>query len=161
MKKSSFLLLSALLLGTAPALSQAAPPFDGISYADLQGKPHGFEAWRGRVVVVNFWATWCAPCREEMPMLNTFSQKWGPHGVTVVGVAIDDKVSVRNFVNQFGITYPVLIGDQSAMNLLRAAGNKVGALPFTAVLDRSGRQVASLTGRLNEAQLEAAVRPRL
>ncbi|MBE5529614.1 TlpA family protein disulfide reductase [Laribacter hongkongensis] len=151
------LLLACLLL---PALAQAASLAD-TRFTDLKGQSRTLTDWRGRVVVVNFWATWCAPCREEMPMLNTYAQKWGPHGVSVVGIALDQAVEVKNFVQMFSITYPVLLGgNQAAMDLMRANGNPVGALPFTLVLDRQGRPVARITGRLTEEQLDAVVLPR-
>ena len=118
-------------------------------------------ATREGLSLIDFWATWCAPCREEMPMLNTYAQKWGPHGVSVVGIALDQAVEVKNFVQMFSITYPVLLGgNQAAMDLMRANGNPVGALPFTLVLDRQGRPVARITGRLTEEQLDAVVLPR-
>lgn len=155
----------AALIALASPLAHAVPAFDNVRYLDLKDKPHAFAEWTGKVVVVNFWATWCAPCREEMPMLNLMSQKWGPRGVEVVGVAIENravnenKISVNNFVQQFSITYPILMGDTYTLDLMRRAGNKAGALPFTVVLDKNGRQVARLTGRLTEQQLMDAVRP--
>ncbi len=156
----------ALALAAASVCSLALPahaaPLDGVFYPDLAGKSHGLTgAWRGKVVVLNFWATWCAPCREEMPMLNQYADRYGAAPLAVVGVAIDDKVAVRNFVQQFNIRYPVLLGDSSALNVMRAAGNQVGVLPFTLVLDKRGEIVARLTGKLSEAQLDAAVRAHL
>ncbi len=151
----------AALIALASPLAHAVPSFDSVRYIDLKDRPRAFAEWSGKVVVVNFWASWCAPCREEMPMLNLLSQKWGPHGVEVVGVAIENKVSVKNFVQQFAITYPVLVGDSGALDLMRAAGNKAGALPFTVVLDKTGRQVARLTGKLTEQQVMDAVRPHM
>lgn len=156
----------ALALAAASVCSLALPahaaPLDGVFYPDLAGKSQGLTgAWRGKVVVLNFWATWCAPCREEMPMLNQYADRYGAAPLAVVGVAIDDKVAVRNFVQQFNIRYPVLLGDSSALNVMRAAGNQVGGLPFTLVLDKRGEIVARLTGKLSEAQLDAAVRAHL
>jgi thiol-disulfide isomerase/thioredoxin len=152
---------AAALLGAAlPA--QAASALTGVSYPDLSGRSHVLDgAWRGKVVVVNFWATWCAPCREEMPLLNQFADRYGAAPLAVVGVAIDDKTAVRNFVRQFNIRYPVLLGDGSALNVMRAAGNQLGALPFTLVLDKRGEIVGRLTGKLTEAQLDGAVRAHL
>ena len=96
-----------------------------------------------------------------MPLLNQFADRYGAAPLAVVGVAIDDKVAVRNFVQQFNIRYPVLLGDSSALNVMRAAGNQVGVLPCTLVLDKRGEIVARLTGKLSEAQLDAAVRAHL
>lgn len=144
------------------ALPARAAPLDGVFYPDLSGKSQGLAgSWRGKVVVLNFWATWCVPCREEMPMLNQYADRYGAAPLAVVGVAIDDKVSVRNFVQQFNIRYPILLGDGNVLEVMRAAGNQVGALPFTLVLNKRGEITARLTGKLNEGQLDAAVRPLL
>ena len=110
----------ALALAAASVCSLALParaaPLDGVFYPDLAGKSQGLTgAWRGKVVVLNFWATWCAPCREEMPMLNQYADRYGAAPLAVVGVAIDDKTAVRNFVRQFNIRYPVLLGDGVAL----------------------------------------------
>ena len=84
-----------LLMLASPA--QAASALDGVSYPDMSGKPRALsKAWSGKVVVMNFWATWCAPCREEMPLLNQYADRYGAAPLAVVGVAIDDKVAVRN-----------------------------------------------------------------
>ena len=143
-------------------LPARAAPLDGVFTLTWPANRKGLTgAWRGKVVVLNFWATWCAPCREEMPMLNQYADRYGAAPLAVVGAAIDDKVAVRNFVQQFNIRYPVLLGDSSALNVMRAAGNQVGVLPFTLVLDKRGEIVARLTGKLSEAQLDAAVRAHL
>lgn len=94
-------------------------------------------------------------------MLNQYADRYGAAPLAVVGVAIDDKIAVRNFVQQFNIRYPVLLGDSNALNVMRAAGNQVGVLPFTLILDKRGEIVARLTGKLSEAQLDAAVRAHL
>ena len=156
----------ALAASLAPSLTLAAPPpsapfsLENLRYPDLNGQPRQLAQWRGKVVVLNFWATWCAPCREEMPMLNRYADRYGG-AVAVVGVALDNPVAVRNFVREFGIRYPILLGDAETSQWMRAAGNTQGGLPFTVVLDPAGQPVARLLGRLTEAQLDAAVRGRL
>ena len=94
-------------------------------------------------------------------MLNTLSQRFGPRGVAIVGVAIDQRIPVNNFARQFSITYPLLVADSAGMDWMRALGNRVGGLPFTVIFDRSGKPVARLTGRLNEEQIVAAIQAQL
>ena len=156
------LALGGAMLLTLAGAAQAASVLDGVSYPDMSGKPRALsKAWSGKVVVMNFWATWCAPCREEMPMLNQYADRYGAAPLAVVGVAIDEKVAVRNFVQQFNIRYPVLLADSGALNLMRAAGNQLGGLPFTLILDKNGNIVARLSGKISEAQLDTAVRAHL
>lgn len=139
----------------------SAGVLDQVAYPDVNGKVHRLSEWQGKVLVVNFWATWCAPCREEMPMLNTLSQRFGPRGVAIVGVAIDQRIPVNNFARQFSITYPLLIADSAGMDWMRELGNRVSGLPFTVIFDRSGKPVARLIGRLSEEQVVAAIQAQL
>ncbi|SFZ74226.1 TlpA family protein disulfide reductase [Chitinimonas taiwanensis] len=136
-----------------PALWQA-------SFNDLQGKSQALAQWRGKPLVLNFWATWCAPCREEMPEFMATQQALGKQ-VRFVGLAIDNPADVQKYVQELGIAYPILVGEQSAMELMRAEGNRVGALPFTLVYDAQGNKVAAHAGRLDQARLDALLKPLL
>lgn len=131
------------------------------SLPDLEGRPQPLAQWRGKVIVINFWATWCAPCRDEVPALVRLQRKLGPAGVQIVGIAVDEGQKVRLFVTEFGINYPVLIAELEALGLSHRAGNVTGALPYTVVLDRSGRVLAQHLGGLTEANLAAIVQPAL
>jgi len=97
--------------------------------------PADFE---GKMLLINFWATWCAPCRDEMPMLMDLQRKHGPEGLQVVGIALDDVQSARNFVNNYGITYPILLGAADVMDTSAAYGNLEGVLPYSVLVDRNG-----------------------
>ncbi|MGL6070250.1 TlpA family protein disulfide reductase [Craterilacuibacter sp.] len=134
---------------------------DQTRFSSLNGKSQTLAQWRGKVVVVNFWATWCAPCREEMPMLDALRSRWRNQGVEVVGIALDQPVEVQNFLRSLRIGYPVLLGDADTLGLMRSLGNSTGGLPFTVILDRQGKVVARLTGKLSEQNLRQAVEPRL
>ncbi|MCL5060635.1 MAG: TlpA family protein disulfide reductase, partial [Candidatus Thermoplasmatota archaeon] len=114
--------------------------------------------WRGQVVVLNFWASWCAPCREEMPDFAALRTQYRPNGVEFVGIAIDNPASVARFLQQMPVGYPILIGEGAAHGLARQLGNPSGALPYTIVLDRDGNIVLSHLGRLPRATLETALR---
>jgi thiol-disulfide isomerase/thioredoxin len=125
---------------------------------DLAGHEQELAQWRGRVLVVNFWATWCAPCREEIPAFVSLQAKYGPSGAQFVGIAIDRREKVAEFAREFRINYPILLAGIEMVDVTRQAGNRVGALPYTLVFDRHGRIVASELGRAREAELERKLR---
>jgi thiol-disulfide isomerase/thioredoxin len=128
---------------------------------DLQGQKQRMDQWRGKVIIVNFWATWCAPCREEIPELIRAQEQLGPRGVQVVGIAIDQVDKVKPYAAEMRITYPVLVGELEVMDLARAAGNALGGLPYTVVLDRKGEIARTELGGVSQAKLEDMVRPLL
>jgi thiol-disulfide isomerase/thioredoxin len=137
---------------TAPA----APSSDGLSrllsaeFPDLGGHPQTLRQWSGQVLVVNFWATWCAPCREEIPLFVRLQQAHGARGLQFVGIAIDQPENVRAFAAEFNMNFPVLIGGLDAIDRARALGNKAGVLPFTVVIGRDGVLVSTETGAVKE-----------
>jgi thiol-disulfide isomerase/thioredoxin len=126
---------------------------------DLAGKPRQAAEWDGRILVWNFWATWCAPCREEIPLLAVASEKYGPSGVEIVGIAVDNAAKVREFSSSFHIPYPILIADAEGLDLMRRLGNSSGGLPYTVVVDRQGGVVHRKLGALKPAELDAILGP--
>ena len=130
-----------------------------VSMPDLAGQPQAMAQWRGKVVLVNFWATWCAPCREEIPLLIKKQNELGANGLQVVGIAVDEADKVQAFATEMGINYPVLVGDMQALDLGRAVGNELGGLPYTLVVDRNGRIARTELGTLSEEKIDALVRP--
>jgi thiol-disulfide isomerase/thioredoxin len=131
------------------------------SLPDLANRPQPIRQWQGKLLVLNFWAPWCPPCREEIPGFIRLQAKYGDRGVQFLGVALDAADRVRAFADQAGIPYPILLGDAGAAELARAAGNRLGGLPYTVVFDRQGRPVATLTGGVDEARLEMLLKPML
>ena len=129
--------------------------------ADIQGKDQSLEQWRGRVLVINYWATWCAPCREEIPVFVRLQERYGGRGLQFVGIAIDEPASVAAFAREFQINYPLVLGGVDAIELLRQAGNRAGVLPYTLVIDRNGRLVSREPGGIKEAKLEKLILPLL
>jgi thiol-disulfide isomerase/thioredoxin len=109
------------------------------------------------VLVLNFWASWCAPCREELPDFAALRAQFRPRGVEFVGLAIDNSANVAQFLQRQPVNYPILVGEGAASNLARQLGNPSGALPYTIVLDRDGNIVMKHLGRLPRATLEAAL----
>jgi thiol-disulfide isomerase/thioredoxin len=150
-------------LGSAKR-QQSAPESAAVAtltqrpFRDLQGADVALSRWRGQVVVVNFWATWCAPCREEIPGFIDVQRRLGPNGVQIVGIAIDSADKTREYAANIGINYPIVIGGGETIDLVRALGNKAGGLPFTVVLDRRGEVVATHLGLMSVAQVEDAIR---
>lgn len=128
---------------------------------DLAGNTQALAQWQGKVLVVNFWASWCPPCRKEIPGFVNLQQAHGAAGLQFVGIALDAPDKVRAYVDSADINYPILLGDDVATAFARAAGNRLGALPYTLILDRRGDPVATLAGGLDEARVEALIEPLL
>lgn len=96
------------------------------------------EDFSGKTLLINFWATWCVPCRREMPMLVDLQAEYGPGGLQVVGIALDDVQSVRDFVKKYAISYPILVGEADVMATSAAYGNVEGVLPYSVLVDKDG-----------------------
>ena len=111
----------------------------------------------GNVVLVNFWATWCAPCRAEMPMLADLHRELEGSGFEVVGIALDDIEQVRNFAAELGIDYPILVGSTDVMTVVTQYGNRSGVLPYSVLLDRAGIIRWVYHGELKEAELREEI----
>jgi len=128
---------------------------------DIEGSSKAIERWRGKVLVVNFWATWCVPCRKEIPEFVRMQERLGARGLQFVGIAFDQPQPVGDFARELRINYPLLMGGLDTMALMREAGNKAGVLPYTLVLDRRGEVVKTHRGVLTEAMLERIITPLL
>jgi len=126
---------------------------------DLAGQPRKLSEWQGRILVCNFWATWCAPCREEIPLLMAARQKYGPRGVEIVGIAVDNAAKVRDFSSSFNISYPILLAEADGLDLMRRLGNSAGGLPYTVVADRQGNLVHRKLGAFKGADLDSILDP--
>lgn len=129
-----------------------------FSLADLAGAMRHVQEWDGKVLVVNFWATWCAPCRKEIPFFNTLQARYGEQGLQFVGIAVDDARAVKRFMEVIPIDYPVLVGDDDAIPIAKAYGNKEGVLPFTVFIGRDGNIVSIAKGGLTEEIAEQTLR---
>lgn len=124
---------------------------------DLQNKPRRVGEWDGKVLVVNFWATWCPPCRKEIPQFIALQQELGKRGLQFLGIAIDDPRAVREFVQSLQLNYPILVGEQDAIDVAKAYGNLIGALPYTVVVDRKGTIVLTHQGEFSGHELEQVI----
>lgn len=126
--------------------------------ADVKGGAQQIGQWRGGVLVINFWATWCAPCREEIPVFVRMQERYGDRGLQFVGIAFDQPDKVAAFASEFRINYPLLIAGLETLEQLRQAGNRAGVLPYTLVIDRKGNLVSREPGGVKEARLESLVK---
>ena len=131
------------------------------SLADLSGKPQPLSQWRGRVLVVNYWATWCAPCREEIPALMRVQHKYASKGVKLIGIAVDSVSKVQEYARDMQIDYTLLIGGMETLSAVRDLGNQAGVLPYTVVLDRAGKLAYTHAGALTEGSLDSVLAPLL
>lgn len=126
---------------------------------DLSGQMRRLADWRGKVVVANFWATWCGPCRDEIPEFIQLQQQYRGRGVQFVGIAVDNRQAVAEFARRHGINYPVLQAEEAGLAMMPLAGNRLGGLPFTFIINREGKIVATAPGRIAKARLESALQP--
>lgn len=124
---------------------------------DLDGVMHEVSEWDGKVLVVNFWATWCPPCLKEIPAFVELQEKYGERGLQFVGIAIDRPEVVRDFVAVMAINYPLLIGELAAIEVGKRYGNRLGTLPYTVVVDREGKMVFSKRGELSREQADEVI----
>jgi len=130
-------------------------------FQDLAGAIRSLSEWHGRILLLNFWATWCAPCREEIPMLMELRSEYLPFGIEFVGIAIDMAAKVSDYVRQMRIDYPILLADAGGLDLMRKLGNTVGGLPYTVLLDRRGNPVRRKLGALRRDELLGMLKPLL
>jgi len=132
----------------------AAISLDQINLLDLDGNKQSLSQWQGKVLLVNFWATWCPPCREEIPVFLSLRKKFSSDGFEIVGISIDDANKVKQYRRSMQIDYPLLDGEQSGMPLMVSLGNPTGGLPFSVLYDRSGDVVQIKTGPYGQQELQ-------
>ncbi|MGM0677600.1 MAG: TlpA family protein disulfide reductase [Pseudomonadota bacterium] len=155
----------------APAAAQADSGLTGggmqgqqrpdFKLPDMDGESRHISEWDDRVVLVNFWATWCPPCRKEMPLFVEIQEEYEEQGLTIVGVALDEHQAVSDFIDTYGINFPVLIGEDAAMDVASAYGNRYGSLPYSVLLDRDGKVRYIHAGELKRGTLEREMKPLL
>ena len=154
-----------LLAGVAGYMLSAPKQFEKADVSpileatmpDLSGKPTQIAVWRGKVLVINFWATWCPPCLEEIPHFVRMQSQMGEQGLQFIGIAIDERDKVLAFAKRHAINYPIVIGQLDAIELSRRAGNAQGGLPYTLILNRSGEVVSQYYGGVTEELLKPII----
>lgn len=123
-------------------------------FAELSGSSRRLADWKADVLALNFWATWCTPCRDELPLLMEARERFRPRGVEVIGLAVDLAANVAAYTKVLPITYPVLIAEPGGLRLMQTLGNASAVLPFTAFVDARGRLLASKLGAFEGAELD-------
>lgn len=140
-----------------PGPQQTGDPL-AAAFPDLAGNNQQLAQWRGKVLVINFWATWCPPCLEEIPDFIAWQQQYGSEGLQIIGIAVDDAKAVRQFLQRRSLNYPVLLAPNKGMAWSALLGNVVGILPFSAVFDRSGRLLYGQPGRVDRRVFDKYVK---
>jgi len=138
----------------APPQAIAPSALWAVTLADASGRPQSLGQFRGRILVANFWATWCAPCRDEVPLLVRAQSRWAPRAIQVIGLTADAPEAVAQFGRELGVNYPLLVGKADVDEIGRRLGNAQGVLPYTAVIDPEGKVIATKVGAYSEAELD-------
>jgi len=124
-----------------------------IDLPSVDGSEVDINALQGKLVLVNFWATWCPPCLEEIPVFLALRKKYAATGFEVLGVSIDSVSKVLQYRQTLKINYPLLDGEKTGMTLMRSLGNNIGGLPYSVMFDRDGKAVAVKSGAYQEQEL--------
>ena len=119
---------------------------------DIDGSIRNIKDWDGKVVLLNFWATWCPPCKKEVPVFIELQQEYGKQGLQIVGVAVDNIEDVSAFAMEMNINYPLMVGEQESIDIARRYGNIFGALPFTVVINRNGIISSTFAGEMTRSR---------
>lgn len=133
-----------------------------FSFADLAGKQHNISEWQGKIRIVNFWATWCPPCLKEIPEFIQMQDEYGEQGLQFIGIAVEDKAPVEQYLKTININYPMLLGGKGGdegMALSRRLGNTVNALPFSLVLNQQGEIIHKEMGTFTREEILKIILP--
>jgi thiol-disulfide isomerase/thioredoxin len=158
------LLIAALSLVAGVAVrnwwfEETTVPLPEPRLVDLAGRAHTLSEWQGKILILNFWATWCPPCREEMPDFDRLQRELGSDGVQFVGVALDDAGAVRSFLEQHPVNYPILIGDDRTPAWSDSLGNTHAVLPFSVLFDQNGQISHTQIGLFHPAEIRSRIQP--
>ena len=159
--------LSGAILTLLPAHSEDAKPqlsSDPVwaaSFKDLTGSPQALAAYKGKVALVYFWATWCEPCQKEGPAFQALYEKLKDRNFVVVGIAVDNADKVRAFAKDKGMLFPIVYGGTDAIKLSKDIGNSLGGIPYVVIIDKDGRIVERITGDAKEGRIEGLIAPLL
>lgn len=144
--------------GTA---QRSSAPVWAASFKDLTGTLQPLSAYKGKVTLIYFWATWCEPCQKEGPAFQALFDKFKDRNFVVVGIAVDNADKVRDFVKAKGMNFPVVYGGADAIKLSKDIGNSLGGIPFIVVVDKDGTIVERITGEAKDGRIEGIITPLL
>jgi len=144
--------------GVADAASVAAKP-DAVgqlwtaAVTQPDGKPQSLSIYKGRPIVVNFWASWCGPCVEEMPELSALQREYAKKGIQFIGLGVDSAANIQSFLKKVPVDYPIYIAGFGGADVARAFGNTAGGLPYTVIIDANGTVRATKLGQIKPDEL--------
>ncbi|MBT8087749.1 MAG: TlpA family protein disulfide reductase [Gammaproteobacteria bacterium] len=153
-------------VATPPLQPAPAPPqssdlevvaYPTFTLPDMAGNPRSFGEWQGKHRLINFWATWCAPCRREIPLLKTFQERHGANGLQVLGIAVDYPEDVAAYAEDADFNYPVLVGQEDAMTIAESSGIEFIGMPFTMFVAADGEYLGAYIGELHQQHLDGLV----
>jgi thiol-disulfide isomerase/thioredoxin len=137
----------------------SSTPLYTANLPDVSGKAQNLGQYKGKIIIVNFWATWCPPCKEEMPELIALQQSFKDKNVIVLGIAIDEPRLVAEYLKIAPVNYPIVASEAEGSLLGEQLGNDKGVLPYTVIINADGKVVNTHFGRINKTILEAAIKP--
>jgi len=141
--------------------SQTAPAAIEFSLPDLSGKQRNIKEWQGKILIINFWATWCPPCLKEIPEFIKIQDEFADMGLQFIGIAIDEKSAVEEYLNTLAINYPQLIAGDTGITLSHQLGNIVNAVPFTLIVNQQGQIIHRQPGELSREKIIETITPLL
>jgi thiol-disulfide isomerase/thioredoxin len=165
---SGWFLFHKTLETSEPETNKAAPSATidknvlmNANFTNINGQQQSLKQWQGNIIMLNFWATWCPPCREEMPELSAMQDQYQQQNLVILGLSVDDLDTTKTYMKTAPVSYPILSGDMTAMNLAETLGNNRGILPYTVIIDANGNVVKTFFGRVNQQLLEKTITPLL
>ena len=168
MKSTGLIIIVALLAlgggmiakGFLSPVAQTSPmPLPEIYLPDVSGKLHSISEWKGKILVINFWATWCPPCLKEIPEFMALQEQYAAKGLQFIGIAIDDRESVQEYLVSNKVNYPILIGGVTGIALAQQLGNRFDAVPFTLVVNPQGLIIHQHPGEFSSEQIVEIISP--
>lgn len=132
-----------------------------FSFPDVQGQLQSADQWRGKILVINFWATWCGPCLKEIPEFINWQREYAGKNVQFIGIAIEDRAAVADYVQRVAVNYPVLVAGDVGSQLASQLGNIINAVPFTVIVNAQGQIVHRQPGELSREQFVKVITPLL
>ena len=140
-----------------PAIGSQRPEFAAM---DLQGQLRNIKEWDGKVIFLNFWATWCPPCKKEIPDFIELQKNYGEQGLQFIGIAVDNEVAVSAYIEEVGMNYPSLVVENEGVMLAKRYGNGIGALPYTVIINRDGEISNTIMGELSKMRAKELLEER-
>jgi peroxiredoxin len=132
--------------------------FKDFSLMDVNGEQRYISEWQGKIIAINFWATWCSPCREEIPAFVELQEKYSSVGLQFIGIALQTAEEVRDFIVEFNMNYPTLVGADDVIKAAQSLGNDIGAMPYTVIINRDGVISFTRRGPLSKSEAETAIK---